>query len=84
MDKIRITIFQLLLIGVSVFSWMETARIGNRVLTKTVTGGNKEFFVEGAAVAVTAGFNGGAIAMGMITIAAICSVVYLEVMRSKP
>lgn len=83
MDKIRITIFQLLLMGVAVFSWMETAHIGNRIYFKTVTGGHKDFSVEGAAAAITSGFNGGAIAMGMITVVAICSILYLEVLRGK-
>ena len=83
---------QTLLLIVAFNSWEAVERIGTR--TRQVIGQGEEYTKSSKGfdtimstadvdVAVTSGYNGGALAMGLITCVCILGVVWLEINRSK-
>ena len=87
-SSFRYHILQLILLVIAFFSWLETKDIGRRV-SESIEDGitynpSTDRFTNGdVAVAITSGFNGGALAMGLITCACLMSIVWLEVNKSK-
>lgn len=83
LSGIRVTIIQILFLGIALFSWIEVNEMGSRVSEIGETGGSHSHFADGAAAAITSGFNGGALAMGLITVVCITCVTWLEVRKTN-
>ena len=80
---------QFILSVVAVISWIEASEIGNRVYSEVEDAtalkniDSDEFIVGGAAVDISSGFNGGAIAMGLISCVCIVMIVLIEIKKTK-
>jgi hypothetical protein len=59
------------------------SQVGERLSTPLRGGGSVTPASENVAVAITSGYDGGALAMGLITCACLISIVWLEVNKSK-
>lgn len=87
-SSFRYHFLQLVLLVIAFFSWLEAKNIGRRVSESSKDGitynPSTDRFTNGdVAVAVTSGYDGGALAMGLITCACIIGTVWLEVNRLK-
>tara|TARA_B110000259_G_scaffold152238_1_gene172144 strand:+ start:65 stop:379 length:315 start_codon:yes stop_codon:yes gene_type:complete len=59
------------------------SQVGERLSTSLRRGESVTPASENVAVAITSGYDGGALAMGLITCACLISIVWLEVNKSK-
>ena len=85
---------QIILLIFAYISWLEAVSIGSIVSSKIGKGGSylkhlheydAELGAQNVGVAITSGYNGGAMAMGLITCICIFGVVWLEINKqSKP
>tara|TARA_B100000787_G_scaffold13219_1_gene9607 strand:- start:474 stop:782 length:309 start_codon:yes stop_codon:yes gene_type:complete len=81
---------QIILLIIAIDSWEQAIRFGNKTF-KAIGTFNKNFsqnydddpLYMGTDVAVTAGFEGGAIAMGLVTCVCIFGVVWIEISKNK-
>jgi hypothetical protein len=88
-SSFRYHFLQVILLFVAFFSWLEASILGERFEEISKTGnlinrGAPPYVQQDVAVAITSGFTGGAIAMGLITSVCIFGVVWLEINKSKP
>ena len=87
-SSFRYHFLQLVLLVIAFFSWLEAKDIGRRVSESSKDGiaynlSTDRYTNADVAVAITSGFNGGALAMGLITCACIFGVLWLEINKSK-
>ncbi len=82
----RIVWFQFVLAGVAAFALNQSIEFGEKAYseegtyTKLIDG---EYTEVGTDVALTAGYNGGAISMGLVCCVCVFAVVWIEVNKSK-
>ena len=82
----RIVWLQFVLAGVAAFAFQQSIEFGEEAYskegtyTKLIDG---EYTEVGTDVAVTAGYNGGAISMGLVCCVCIFLVIWIEVHKSK-
>lgn len=83
---------ELLLSFVGIVSWIQTETLGSKWISEIEDGfsykfasiNNKEAIIGGASVDITSGFDGGALAMGLITCICIFGIVWIQINKSKP
>lgn len=82
---------QIILTLVGVFSWLQANNIGNRWESEVANGRHNvipdlefETIVGGASVHTSSGFDGGSLAMGLITCMCIYGIVWLQINKTKP
>lgn len=82
----RLTWFQIVLSGVGAFTLNQSIEFGeetfsaNGTFTKLI---NNEYVEVGTDIAVSSGYNGGALSMGLITCVCIFAVIWLEIHKMK-
>ena len=91
MKFLNSSFLQVILSILCVFSWLQTKNIGNRWVSEVANGRHSvlpdlgvETIVGGASVHTSSGFDGGSLAMGLITCMCIYSIVWLQINKTKP
>ena len=83
---------EIILTVVGIFSWQQTNDIGNKWVSKVADGKHSvlknlediKTMVGGASVHTSSGFDGGSLAMGLITCMCIYGIVWLQIKKTKP
>ena len=89
MKTLKPYFLQFILSIVAVISWIEASKMGNSVYTEVEDAttlkklDGYEYIVGGAAVDISSGYNGGALAMGLISCVCIVMIVLIEINKTK-
>lgn len=86
MKYLKSYLLQTVLAAVAALSWLESSYLGSRSASEvkdgiTIKKLDYEYISGGAAVDISTGFDGGALAMGLICCVCIVMIVWIEVLK---